>query len=1158
MAITQLTKDQHQFGETDSLSADIVAIHGILEDGLQTWTEQKSNILWLRDLIPHDLPRVRVLSYRYKAAALTSPGEGTTDRILAQAQTLVAELTANRQLDNASTRPIIFVCHGIGGLLVKRALVHSNSKRSKALQHLRSIYTSTYGILFLGTPHLGIRKETVLQSQDGNSPGPSQFAINLIKGSEMLNEITDLFAPVASRFAIYNFWEDPETSSSSHEAYIVDQESSAPTWSDVEKCGIPGTHSSMVKFGSRLDTGYRVILEAISRYVRYAPALIASRWMDEHKSTMKDRQREAKELLRPDSTLNLFEDSLVRNINEWYMVPRNPSINFTGRQKHAERVKYMLGETYKPSDGKRSKILVLFGLGGSGKTQFCLKYIEDNRNSYWGVFWIDASSQSNIDSGFASIGEQAGRSRTKSAGIHWLTKSTKPWLLILDNADDPELQIEEHCPSGGSGHILVTSRNPRAAEQARVGQLQFRGMEAEEAVNFLLKVAFSDEQKDAVPPTPKRRKLAEGIAIELGFLPLALAQAGATIRRNIYTLERYLHYYLGRRKITMSYPRVDTADDVNIITTWEIPFQRIVGRTSSDHRDAVDLMHVLAFMHFDAVPDGIFQSPRMALQTTSSSEKESPIFFQSVWNSDTEFRHRKAIGVLCDHSIIEYEPSKFICSMHPVIHNWAKERLQYSQQKQWLQSAMRILAQCISPYLEPSGRTFRALLIPHINACLQLHSAGGRSLPETLELAEEYERFSYVFMEQSDWASARRWQQKVIAIRRKLLGKQNHETLHAQRNLSQTLWNMFEIREVLDTQVHIWKTLMWHRGSVKEWATWPLWSPNHLPYLVALDDLTRTLWLAGQREKSLKAGERAVAGLTSRLGPQDPKTLTAMFNLARTYLHLGGKQVECHQLLVQVLKLQKHYFGLHHPDTMMTRNEVGVSLCASKRHLFAAQRIIENVLQDRRRILGAEHAYTLWSVNDLSKIYVEQGRPAEAVQVLEDILPIVKRTLGEMHVGMALTRSNLSKAYFEAGRPKDAEETVLLILNTTNEDHPDRIHTLYGYARLKVKMGKLDHAEKLCLQMMDLISRKKLIALDNPRTIEIGDLLIGIYRSQGREKDVNALKSQIPGTDISKNVDHVDPYAIRKGSGTLSNSAAMKSFNPQNRRSNVKVQHAGS
>lgn len=727
-----------------------------------------------------------------------------------------------------------------------------------------------------------------------------------------------------------------------------------------------------------------------------------------------------------------------------------------------------------------------------------------------------------------------------SAGKFWLSSCTKPWLLVLDNADDPDLDIEEYCPSGGNGHILVTTRNPRAAEHAREGCLRFRGMEADEAVRFLLKMAYPAVQNESVPLSPTRWSLAKAIAIELGFLPLALAHAGATIRRKIYTLERYLDYYLGQRKKTMNYSRVNTADDANIITTWEIPFQRIVGRATStgsvEHRDAVDLMHIFAFMHFEAIPEIIFQRPWANFEKPYSTRERLPDILQSAWNFEMEPRLRTAIGVLCDHSIVEYETTTASCSMHPVIHNWARDRLQPEEQKRWLNCAMKLLSESISPNLEASGRAFRALLLPHINSCLQSHSRERLRLLETEERATQYERFASVFAEQCQWQSSRKWLERAIHIRIRLNGRRHPDTIRAQRSLGKTLWNLFEIKDTIILQRQVLNTLWWTRPSLKDWAAWRLVKPMHTSYCIVLDDLTLSLWLAGEREWSKYAGERAVIGLEKRLGPYDPLTLNAMFNLARTYLHLGQHE-KGHKLLASVARRQKYFFGTKHPDTLMTRNEIGMSLCARGRHLLPAQRIVESVLESRKKVLGEEHAYTLWSINDLSKIYVERGRLDDAIKILEDIVPIVKRTLGEPHVGMLMTRSNLAKAYFLAERLEEAEDTVQRLLEHVPAKHPDRIHNLFGLAHIKFKRGFADEAREMCEKMLEDIRQRKIFALDHPRTVAIANLLLRIYRLQDRRNDIETLKMKIPSMEGAEKEGLFDPYAIRKGSDASSSSA---------------------
>jgi hypothetical protein len=293
----------------------------------------------------------------------------------------VAELCADRQLESAFDRPIIFVCHGFGGLLVKRALAYSSSRDTIALEHLRSIYTCTYGIMFLGTPHNGVSKESLL-SQTRHSTGPSHFMLSLLKGSEMLNEINDQFAPLMKQFAIFNFWEELETQSGTRKYYVVDQESAAPAWDNVEKCGIMATHSTMVKFESRMGRRFRPVLEALSRYARSAPALVRTRWLKDAELMDQKRQQTIGELSRSQHHPLSQTESNSQDYNEWCLIPRKPSTYFTGRQKHTNMVKDMLGPIKKRNEQGKSKILVIYGLGGSGKTQFCLKYVEDNKHKY--------------------------------------------------------------------------------------------------------------------------------------------------------------------------------------------------------------------------------------------------------------------------------------------------------------------------------------------------------------------------------------------------------------------------------------------------------------------------------------------------------------------------------------------------------------------------------------------------------------------------------------------------------------------------------------------------------------------------------------------------------------------------------------------------------
>ena len=727
---------------------------------------------------------------------------------------------------------------------------------------------------------------------------------------------------------------------------------------------------------------------------------------------------------------------------------------------------------------------------------------------YWGIFWIDASNKENAESSFAYLGQQAGKGATSAAGMHWLSNCSKPWLLVIDNADDPDMDVSNYFPAGGKGHIVVTTRNPGAVVHATVGQIHFRGMDPEDAITLLLKSARplnSPEHLD-----PNSRELALGIAAELGYLALALAHAGATIRRNIYTLERYLHHYLGHRKGMISLPHVKSADDVNIITTWEIPFQRIVTRESLEHKDAVDLMRIFAFMHFESIPEGIFQKSSNDVKglDTKSTLYPDNLRNRPVWNEDAQARLRRAVCVLCDYSIIEHDPEKKVCSLHPLIHAWARQRLPQPEQRHWLSCTTAVLANCISSDLEPSGRAFRRLLIPHIDSCLHALSSHSTTFPETVEQAAQLHKFALVYAENGLWKQARALQRKVVDFRMRKLGKWHKDTLQTQRSLGYTYWNLFEVKSAIELQVQVLKSRWWLRPSLADWTSWPPWLPDHISYCLALDDLTLTLWLAGKRDLSKKAGERAVKGLEKHLGPDDPVTLSAMFNLARTYLHLDHQE-KSHQMLVSVVKKRKQFFGLDHPDTLMARNELGMSHLARKR-MAVAERLVLNVLESRKRTLGEEHAYTLWSVNDLSKVICGRGRAEEAVTMLEEIIPVVTRTLGEEHVGMFMTRSNLARAYVLSERWNEAETLLCALTAKIPSGHPDWIHATWGYVHVQIHLGQLEKAEENCNTMLGLITERGILTLDDPQTQDVAGQLMKIYGAQGRSDKIAPLKRRVP------------------------------------------------
>ena len=78
--------------------------------------------------------------------------------------------------------------------------------------------------------------------------------------------------------------------------------------------------------------------------------------------------------------------------------------------------------------------------------------------------------------------------------------------------------------------------------------------------------------------------------------------------------------------------------------------------------------------------------------------------------------------------------------------------------------------------------------------------------------------------------------------------------------------------------------------------------------------------------------------------------------------------------------------------------------------------ILEPLLADLERILGAEHPDTLASRGNLANAYQAAGRTDDAIAILEPLLADLERILGAEHPDTLASRGNLANAYQAAGR----------------------------------------------------------------------------------------------------------------------------------------------
>ena len=278
-------------------------------------------------------------------------------------------------------------------------------------------------------------------------------------------------------------------------------------------------------------------------------------------------------------------DETLRSTARLFRVPlpRNPL--FRGRDELLDRIRQGLR-----APGRRIALTqVLAGSGGFGKTQTALEYAYRFAHEYVVVWWISARDEPGIRQGLLGLAHSLGlRCDSEEQGVgacrQWLLDHPA-WLLVLDNAIDPEL-VERYLPTG-TGHVITTSRRQDWVN-AEVAILDVLGRD--DAVWLLMERADDDDPEAA-------GELAE----ELGCLPLAVEQAGALIAStSALGLRSYLDLY--RRRYVALWGRGHASFyDHTVATTWLLSFESVAGSPAGQ------LLEACALLDPDGARLGLFE-----------------------------------------------------------------------------------------------------------------------------------------------------------------------------------------------------------------------------------------------------------------------------------------------------------------------------------------------------------------------------------------------------------------------------------------------------------------------------------------------------------------------------------------------------------------------
>ena len=229
---------------------------------------------WPQDLLPKDFPNCRILTYGYDSTVSRFfSGTANQTNILGHAKTFLAEFEEHRR--DAPDRPLVFIVHSLGGLLLKAVLRQASESNTAAVgaSIRRGICMSTTGTIFLGTPHRGSTYAGLAELVSGVAKVACfDRSANLLRDlrvdASILEVLDDSFSRLylTYRFTLFTFEESQGLGIPFMAGHKVVQSWSAHLgYIGEEKGVINADHRSMCRFSGPDAPGYGQLRRAIER-----------------------------------------------------------------------------------------------------------------------------------------------------------------------------------------------------------------------------------------------------------------------------------------------------------------------------------------------------------------------------------------------------------------------------------------------------------------------------------------------------------------------------------------------------------------------------------------------------------------------------------------------------------------------------------------------------------------------------------------------------------------------------------------------------------------------------------------------------------------------------------------------------------------------------
>ena len=497
------------------------------------------------------------------------------------------------------------------------------------------------------------------------------------------------------------------------------------------------------------------------------------------------------------------------------------------------------------------------------------------KNRYDHVLWIDASNRYTLEQSYKDIALKIGILSNKSCSLGEALRELEfyrgRWLLLFDGADDLE-EISDLFPPGIHGDVVYTSKDKMLRRLPTSQMRCVSGLNDEEAPELLLKSARLNASSKGY------QEQALAIVKELGYLALAIDQAGAYMARGECRLDDFLDIFNVHRHYLLQNEayRGASGSDRAVYATWDLSYTAIARQADATVNEplrqgpkaALQILQVFPFLHNEGIMEDIFRFAAENYQSQPETECETNGQFPSAllrlrpdggWESQS---FRQGIRMLLSYSLITQESSQRQFSMHRLVHLWAYDRLTTIEKDQFGNQAQNILMKSITWRFNTTDYTFRRNLLPHITKFQRQ-----TNLTSVTQKKEGMAKFALIFWEAGRWKEAEELDVQVMELCKKVLGEEHPHTLNSIGNLASTYRNQGRWKEAEELGVQVMELRKKVLGE------------EHPHTSLSMNNLAFTWRGQGRNAEAIKLMEECVYLRTRILGVDHPKTLSSSAEL---------------------------------------------------------------------------------------------------------------------------------------------------------------------------------------------------------------------------------------------------------------------------------------